>query len=323
VENTPTPATPGPTPETTFGEGLEAALAATCGDRLSPVNWFRTSWQRGGALTGRARWRGDDGAENDVVVKLPIPPQELRWLERLQADRVAHGPVVPRLYAGGRELGGYDLVWAVMQRMAYGPLDEQWAGREVELLVDAAARFHAACAAYEIDAAPRAEDWPDVLKRARAALRERGLPETQRWNAAVKALQKKLKKMLAVWDERERQWCHGDLHLANAMTADAPPQGPAVLFDLAMVHVGHWVEDAVYFEHLYWHAPKRLGGDIVKQLAQQRKAYGLKGDAHWPRLAAIRRALIAAAAPAMNPAQTSPAYLHAALGVLESALATA
>ncbi|MCX5659956.1 MAG: hypothetical protein NTW19_09575 [Planctomycetota bacterium] len=59
-----------------LGALLEPALRQTCGGRLSEVNWFRTDWQRGGALTGYATYRDDDGQPQPVVVKLP-PAAEL------------------------------------------------------------------------------------------------------------------------------------------------------------------------------------------------------------------------------------------------------
>ena len=44
-----------------FGAQLEPVLHQACGGRLSPVRWFRTDWQHGGALTGylylKRAWR--------------------------------------------------------------------------------------------------------------------------------------------------------------------------------------------------------------------------------------------------------------------------
>ena len=68
-----------------LGQGLEPFLREACEDRLGPVTWFRTDWQHGGAATGRARLRLEDGSEAEVVVKLPVSLTELRWLDRLQS----------------------------------------------------------------------------------------------------------------------------------------------------------------------------------------------------------------------------------------------
>ena len=304
-----------------FGAALEPALLAACGGRLSEIQWFRTDWQRGGALTGYASWN-DGSGPRPAVVKMPVPPKEIQWLERLQFERHGHGLVVPRLYESATELGGYDLAWAVMQRMRYGPLDAAWAGAELELLADAAARFYVAARHYPIDQPARLEHWDQTLARSRQAVQEMSLPQPQRWSTALKSLHKTLPVVLRSWSDRPiEDWCHGDLHLANAMTDAPPPAGPAVLFDLALIHPGHWTEDAAYFESLFWSSPRRIGGaDVVKAIAAARKGQGLKGDPHWPRWANIRRALLAAAAPAQQTSRPDPVQLQAALGMLEQTL---
>ena len=318
-----------------FGAALEGALLRSCGGRLRDLRWFRTDWQRGGALTGNAIWRDGAGRDHACVVKLPIPPNELTWLERLQSgagDRAEAGgegegaggsverrQVVPVLHTGGRELGQYDLAWAVMERLPHGPLDGKWGGAEWGLLADAAARFAAAAGAHEVDREPRREDWDATAGRAREAVKTNGLPEGQRWNVALKGFAKLWKKRRGEWEGRDwRQWCHGDLHLGNAMCRTAAPGGPAVLFDLALVHAGHWVEDAVYVEHVYWGAPGRMGGqDIVKMIARARRGLGLAEEGDWPRLAELRRGCLAAAAPARIATSHNLNYLHAALERLE------
>ncbi|MBI1374116.1 MAG: phosphotransferase [Phycisphaera sp.] len=301
-----------------FGAGLEIALQHATGDHLHDLHWFRTDWQRSGALTGYATFRAD-GVDRPAVVKLPVPPQELAWLERLQRDRHDFGQVVPDIYACGRECGQYDLPWVVMQRMPHGPLDHTWDGTEFDLLVEAAGRFYAAAALIDEDRPPKAHNWADVIKLSRKAVRENELHESQRWNAALKTAQKHLPKWLKKWTKRPvDDWCHGDLHLANAMTMTPAPEGPAVLFDLATMRRGHWVEDAVYFEHLFWSTPSRLAGrDVVRMINTERKKHGLHTGADWPLLADIRRALLAAAAPAQHTDRPDPVHLHAALMNLE------
>jgi hypothetical protein len=205
-----------------------------------------------------------------------------------------------------------------MERLPHGPLDHHWGGCEVELLCDAAGRFHAACSVYPL-AQPRDENWPDVLARSRKRLKDMMLPEQQRWNEAIKALQKKLPKIAKFWSAQVVPgWCHGDLHFGNAMTQTAPPGGPAVLFDLAKVYTGCWVEDAVYFEHIFWSRPSRLAGvDVVKTIAHSRRHYGLTNESDWPRLANIRRALLAAASPVDQGPTPNMNHLLASLAMLE------
>ena len=304
-------------PDQLFGAALKPTLEAACDGRLCDLQWFRTDWQRGGALTGYASYASEAGPL-PVVVKVPLPPQELTWLERLQPRDALDVQAAPRVVAADRQLGGYDLAWVVMERLSHGPLDHQWGGNEVELLAEAAGRFYAAASRHPVDQGRRDECWPDVLKRCRAALKKLALPENQRWNAAIKALQKKYEKMMRLWMDHEVGWCHGDLHFGNAMTHQPPPHGPAYLFDLAKVHCGHWIEDAVYFEHVFWSRLSRLGGrDVVKLIAAERKKHGLTAEADWPRLAGFRRALIAASAPAEQGFNPNLHHLTAALHQLE------
>jgi hypothetical protein len=93
------------------------------------------------------------------------------------------------------------------------------------------------------------------------------------------------------------------------------------LIDFAAVHAGHWVEDAIYFEHLLWANPQRLGDqNIARMISLQRKQEGLPGESDWPDLANIRRVLLAAAAPAYMRSEGDPRYTSAALNVLERTL---
>ena len=307
--------------DTPLGAGLAPALHEACGGALSDIHWFRADWQRGGALTGYSTFTDDQG-EHPAVVKLPVPPREVYWLRRLQPDQHEHGEIAPRLYASGEELGHYDFAWVVMERLPHGPLDSSWQGNEWELAAETLGRFYAVAATHEVDQPLRPEDWPEILRRARKNIRERGVAEEQRWNKALKALQKKSKKLLAFWDKRDvTQWCHGDVHLANFMSRNKAPDGPVLMFDYAEARAGHWVKDAVYLEHLFWARPDRLAGvNIVKLISQKRKAHGLKLESHWPRLADVRRVLLAGSTPAYLQNEGNPAHVHAALGVLEQTL---
>jgi hypothetical protein len=305
-----------------FGAALEPALRRGCDDRLEPIHWFRTDWQRGGALTGYSTWLTDEHRRVPVVVKMPVPPVELAWMRRLQPDRHGCGQVTPLLLATGEAIGGYDLAWIVMERLTHGPLDHAWGGAEIDLLADAAVRFYRAASQHPVDQPARVENWPALLKRSREAVRQCQLSDGQRWNAALKSMQKKLDKMLGAWDARDaRHWCHGDLHLANLMTHAPPPGGPAMIFDLAMIHAGHWLEDAVYFEHLFWSRPQRLAGrDAVKLIAHGRRACGLSVTENWAPLANIRRCMLASIAPIQQVEQANPHQLHACLVMLEKLL---
>lgn len=299
-----------------FGTLLEPVLRRACDDRLSSVTWFRTDWQRGGAATGYATYHADDGKQHHVVVKLPVPPCERHWLVNLQPFDHA----VPRIYAHGDALNGYDLAWVVMERLNHGPLGSAWGGKEFDLLTDAAGRFYAAAAEFPLKGQRRDVDWQAVLDRARRAAREQTLPDAHRWSSALKKAHRKLKRWLTIWHDRHaNDWCHGDLHLGNALTRTPAPHGPALLIDFAHTRVGHWVEDAVYFEHLYWGRRDRLAGrKLCKMVGQMRKTLGLTVDADWPRLAQVKRTLLAMSTPIQLHHGNDPAHLRAALAVLEA-----
>ncbi|WP_428386834.1 phosphotransferase family protein [Mucisphaera sp.] len=300
-----------------LGSELGQRLIDQCEHRLRDLAWFRTDWQRGGALTGYANWVEPDCDPVPVVVKLPVPPRERLWMRRLQR----YSDIAPRLYADGDMVGGYDLAWVIMERLEHGPLGSSWGGAEFDLLIESAARFYVAT--YDIEvAASQVEperDWLDLLERARKKVRDGAIPEADRWKAALKASRKQVETWGATWAERPAAgWCHGDLHLGNAMTRQPAPEGPALLFDYARVHPGHWLRDAIYFEHLYWAAPDHLGGrKLCNQLAKELRSKGFEVDEQWSEWAEAYRALTAMVVPLRLKEEGNPAYVHAALELLE------
>lgn len=301
-----------------FGANLEPVVRQHCEGRLSRISWFRTDWQRGGALTGYASYRDDDDVEQPVVVKLPVVPRERRWLVHLQESDVA-----PRVYAHGEELGGYDMAWVVMERLPHGPLGRAWNGSAFDLLIDAMVRFSAAAANVPVSGDRRLRDYAAICDEARAHIHRHTTAHEQRWNQALKSASHRLRDWLSIWDDRDDgHWCHGDIHLGNAMTRTGPPHGPALLLDFAEVHRGHWIEDAVHLEHFYWSRKDKLEGrKICKLVARQRKAAGLPVDEHWAKLASILRALIAMCTPVILRHVGDSNHVEAALKVLEMEVA--
>ncbi len=315
--STPSPADDG---RTILGHALGPALREQLAGRLGGIRWFRTDWQRSGAATGRARWTGSSGASTEVVVKLPVSEREYRWLDRLQS---APEPLpVPRLLASGHAIGGYELAWVVIEHLPFGPLGTHWRDDHLLRTTEAAARFQAAAAVHPIDRPERRENWEDLLKRSRSAVRGQGLGQATRWRRILKSVARHLDAIVEEWQARSPiAWIHGDLHLANGMTRDPGGDGPVVLIDLADVRPGHWVEDAVYLERLHWARPERLQGrNPVRLLATARRRLGLEVDEDHPRLADLRRILIAACAPAFLKTEGVPSYLDAALDRLERGL---
>lgn len=315
-----------------LGESLGPALLEACQGRLSGIEWFRSTWQRGQAATGFATWRFDDGRQVDAMVKLPVGPVEYRWTTRLGAidhdqwdsDEALRLPT-PRVLASGEELGGYDLAWFVVERLAGHPYSAALSGPRVEALLRAAAMLHARASAImpprKVAASP---DWDRLLDKARQTVKDSAMPDRQRWNRAIKRLQKLLPELDRKWRDRAcNAWCHGDLHPANAMDRAGldPARAGCVLIDLALVHEGHWVEDAVYLERLYWGRNDLLGGvQPVAALAKYRRELGLDNGSEARELADVRRALLAGCSPGMVSRVGHPAQLRHALELLEGIL---
>ncbi len=308
---------------------LGAALVASLDGRLQDLHWFRTDWQRGGAATGQGRWcEGGSptgaalapgtggGAGREVIVKVPVNLREYRWLER--TARQCDGPVA-ELIASGLSIGPYDFAWVIIERLPHGPLGLSWHPDHLVRICDAAARFHRVASQTPLEGGPREEEWDRLLAAAREAVRESAFPERNRWSSALKEFSKRADRAVDRWRNRQPLgWIHGDLHPANAMSRVASDHGPACLIDLAEVRVGHWVEDAVYLERLHWPRPERLAAKPVRSLADARKREGLETGDYAP-LAAIRRVLLAATAPAFK-GEHSPVFLGACLARLEEGL---
>ena len=302
-----------------LGEGFEPLLREACGGRLGPIAWFRTDWQRGGAKTGRAAYRTDGGQDVAVVVKVPVGPSELLWNRRMQpGDDDPHG-VTARLFAWGTTLGSYDLAWMVMERFSEGPLFNLKRPDAIALMADAACRFYRRASQFPVEGSPRVEDWVELLRRAHENCHTHRIANEQRWSKALKAANKPMKATAEEWAARPcRGWCHGDLHPANAMSRSNRPEDPAMLIDLAEVRPGHWVEDAVYLERLFWTRREMIKEHPpVKMIARLRREMGLSDEENVARLADIRRFLLAATTPAFLKAEGNPAFLEACLNVLE------
>lgn len=331
-----------------LGVSLGPALCHQCGDRLGHIEWFRCAWQHGGAATGFATWR-EGRSETPVMVKLPVGSREYRWTTALSALYPGQIPgPTPRVFAAGTELGGYDLAWLVIERIPGQPLSTAFTAEAVHDLLDAAARFHEAALRADPSVRPadevaKAHDWDGLLAKSREMVKDSGLAEAARWKEAVKKVQRALPKLKARWSARPiHTWCHGDLHPANALRraevpgvnsgagsegwplvarGDAAASSACVLIDLAMVHSGHWIEDAVYLERLYWGRVELLHGiKPVSHLAKVRREMGLDTNDRYAEVAAVRRVLMAGCVPAYATFEGHPKYTHAALEIIEQYL---
>lgn len=317
---------------------LEPALRRACSDQvpsgeLKQLRWFHAAWSAGGAATGFATLVRPRCADAEVVLKLPVGPAEYRWttamaarLDDPDAPTAPERLPTPRVYAHATELGGHDLAWLVVERLPGETLKQHFTGQCASDLLTAANRWHAAAAEIAAPADPPPDpDWDAQLARARDACKATHFENAQHWNEVIKRVQRALPRLVERWRARPiNTWCHGDLHPGNAMRragGDNGTPGPCVLIDLGMVHAGHWVEDAVYLERLFWAHPDALGGvKPVSALARLRRECGLGASDDYSELANVRRVLMGATAPAFLHREGHPKYLRAALEHVERTL---
>ncbi len=307
-----------------LGPRLEPGLLKACGGRLGDLHWFRSDWQYGGAATAYGAWADDAGRARQVVVKYPISEREYQVLTKLAA---LDAPT-PRVVAHGGRLGDEAIDWVVMERLPGNPAAAHLHKEVVPHLIEAAARFYkAGDGRIDVDPPAKKPDWHALLERAREAIHDNPqIPHAANWAAAVRHVMKSLPRLLAIWESRTMNAvCHGDLHPGNCMERPAgSPWGPPayVLFDFAETHRGHWVEDAVYLERMYWARPQVLDGiKPVSWIAKARRALGLDATDDYALLADVRRVLMAATSPAFLETEGSRAYMNAAIEVLERTLA--
>jgi len=317
-----------------LGVALGPTVRDLCNGRLGEINWFRATWQHGGAATGFSTWTHQDGQTTDVVVKLPIKFDEWFWTVRLGGVEVeqfdgdeASALPTPRVLAGGEQLGDYDLAWVVMERLGSPPLASDLNKNALLDMLRAAAQFQArAGRVSDITKAPRPtkEDWGAEIEEARVACRGDRIDNAQHWNDTLKTVDRHLDALMARWRARPIDtWCHGDLHGHNAMRRQIAPgtDGCCVLIDLALVHPGCWIEDVLYLERLFWARREHLHGvRLVQTLGRFRKELGLDNSENSAELANVRRVLMAATAPAFLSTEGHPAHLAAALEMLERLL---
>lgn len=321
-------------------EPLLASVASAPGERgqargtLGKVEWFKSVWQRGGAATGFAPWTFPNGQTTSVLVKFPIGAIEQRWTCALgDCDHAswnsahARGFATPRVIASGIELGGYDFAWLITEKLHGKPPSARLTKEDAEQLLRTAAEFQRAAIQQvpDVNGRPKSPDWATAVARSRELCRDGSIPESQRWMDPLKQVQKLIPRLQARWESRKMNaWCHGDVHPGNLLhrepNSDDTPGRP-VLIDLALVHPGHWLEDALYLERQYWgHTEYLHGMKPVSELARIRRELGLCANDDYAELANVRRVLMAACAPGLFDREGNLKYLHAALEWIEKLL---
>lgn len=313
-----------------IGVSLGPALHDACGDRLGDIEWFRSPWQKSGAATGLTSWRLPSGDVIEAIVKAPVSYRELFWTTRLgevdpmwwESDESQRMPV-PRVLSSGTELGGYDVAWLVQERIQGETVSKSMDADRLDQLFLATARFHAM--ARGVKPAERTEpigepDWRSLLERARTKCIDNAIARLDSWLRVIDAVDRVLPALLDRWHSRAMDtWCHGDLHPGNVMIRDGcmernSDRRCAVLIDFALIHPGHWVEDALYLERMYWGREEMLGGvRPLRCLAEHRVLHGLHADGSDARLADVRRVLMGVTSPAFLRHENDPVYLTAAL----------
>ncbi|MBX3364745.1 MAG: aminoglycoside phosphotransferase family protein [Phycisphaeraceae bacterium] len=340
----PTPATAGSMPSRHAGSpgsgghdgfGLGAALGPQlrelCDGRLGEIEWFRSTWQRGGASTGFATWTRSDGMAIPVLVKIPVGAVEYSWTVRLGAVDADEWDLptsrtlsTPRVIAAGETLGGHDIAWLVLERLDGPTLGAQLNQKALDDLLDAAVDFHARAERQQpVDRPAPTTDWAKAIHKSRELAPDCGLPDPQRWKDVLRKLEKGLAPIVSQWERRATStWCHGDLHPGNAMYRVSPGgERTCVLIDLGLVHPGHWIEDGVYLERQYWgHSEMLCGVKPVSCLAKRRRDRGLYVCDDYPELANTRRVLMAACVPLQLGREGNIKYVRGALETLERLL---
>jgi aminoglycoside phosphotransferase (APT) family kinase protein len=275
-------------------------------------------WQRGGALTGTAQYESTDGPR-EAFVKFPVPGRELSWIRRLQDCE--DPPIVPRLFESGESLAHHDIGWLVMERLPGMPLGSRWSPGHLSRTASACASMQACMTGIPIDRPKRKDDWERWLEQSSQSIIENELPEKKRWAAALRLARIHWNDIIGQWRARTPiHWIHGDLHLGNAMFRN---DGKTIcLVDLAEVRPGHWIEDALYLERLYWSHPDRVRDECpLESMLEARLKLGLEVGKGIVALANARRILLAATTPAFIAQEGTRAHLKASLNVLENGLA--
>lgn len=309
-------------------QALAPSLIAAIGGpaRIRGLTWFRSTYQRGGGATGYATYVDDAGREHPVVIKAPINSVEYRWTVRLaDAQKDAERPVTPRVLAHGTSMGDYDFAWLVIERLHGQPVGATITKQDVRDMLTAVARVEGLARELEPlkpDTEAKQIDFEKVIAKSREVVARQTIvtgTEAQHWRNELKEIMHRLPFLLARWQNRPcNAWCHGDLHPGNAMRR---ADGSMVLIDFALLHAGHWVEDALYLERTSWGRPDGLCGvNPVKELALHRRELGMRDSEDYGMLACVRRVLTAACAPALMEREGSKVYLQAALEMIRKNL---
>jgi hypothetical protein len=262
------------------------------------------------------------GSGEPVLLKVNVPSDQLWWTRNLAH---AYPDLLPRVFAAGERIGAERLGWIIWERIQSG-LHPGWQGREFDMLLEAGVRFQVASRTLA-DSAQTAGVLhelrvDDLAERLEQGVR-RGAP-----GPAERVLDRVFEHWAWVKDVCETEVCHGDLHMANALCRDTPPNGIALLIDHHPTRMPWACEPAK--PEILNAEPSRAGcrGLVAKQ-AQIRLRLGLTAPAgaELTRLQAIVLGwwaiqMWAAVGPSPDPSWRHPHIWQAENGVYIAAAAT-
>jgi hypothetical protein len=165
------------------------------------------------------------GSGEPALLKVNVARDQLWWTRSLAQ---AYPELLPRVFTAGEHVGGESLGWILWERVRNG-LHPGWAGREFDMILEAGVKFQVAsrtlassAQAAGVLAELRVEDLAERLEQGV----RRAAP-----GPADRVLQRVFEHWAWVNDICETEVCHGDLHMANALCRDDPPDGEALLID--------------------------------------------------------------------------------------------
>lgn len=258
-----------------------------------------------------------------VLLKVNVADEQLWWTRALAASFPEQ---LPQVFAMGDHLCDERLGWVLWERVR-GGLHPGWQGREFDLLLDAGVRFQLAARTLA-DSAQAAGAIDELDERQLAELLEQGVRR-----GAPGPASRVLDRLSAHWAwvtaTCETEICHGDLHMANALCRELPPNGTALLIDHHPTRMPWACEPAK--PEILNAEPSRAGcRDLVTKQAAIRQRYGLAvpADADLARLQAIVLGWWAIQAwayvgPTPDPAWRAPHVWHAENAAYISAAAAA
>ncbi len=203
-----------------------------------------------------------------AVIKVDVDEAEIYWTVQLTS---AAPDLFPALLAADHLVspsGSGRIGFIAWERLPHTLIGPNWEGRQVDLMLDAAARFYQAARTVEPLHLPCCS-WDKMRRELEEGCRKNPPGDWRRVLAHAEQDQSWLSQAFAF------EVCHGDLHVGNALTRTAPPNGPALLIDLNPV-LQPWIFDAAWVEVCQWKDLLRRGPEhTVQYLADRRLALGL------------------------------------------------